>query len=176
MSKKIYKIFVAGLPDAGKTTFVKTCSQISPLITDVSSKNRKTTVAFDFGLIKIDEKREIHVYGTPGQERFSFMWEIIQKGALGYIYLIPAYGYELIQVLSHFNQVRNIAKIPSVIGITKTDLSANNSNIVFQVAQAFNVSEKDIFTLDPRVKADVKSALERIVKKVIENYEEKLVY
>jgi hypothetical protein len=169
---KIYKVLVAGPPDAGKTTFVRTCSQISPLNTDVKGESRSTTVALDFGLIRLSEESEIHIYGTPGQERFSFMWEILNKGAIGCIYLIPAYGYDLFHLASHYRQLRNVIDLPMVFGITKTDLNSENSDIIFHIFKTFNLSKEDVFTLDPRIKEDVKGALLKIVKKAIDMIEE----
>lgn len=173
---KIYKIIVAGPPDAGKTTFVKTCSQIVPLTTDVKGDHRATTVALDFGLIRLDEEREIHVYGTPGQERFSFMWEILKKGAIGCIYLIPAYGYDPVYLVSHYNQLKSVIDLPTIFGITKTDLSNENGDIIFRIYKLFSIKKEDVFTLDPRLKEDVKVALQKVVKKAIDMIEEQRNY
>lgn len=90
------KIVVAGSFGVGKTTFVTTVSEIPPLTTeaamtsasvgidDVSAVAQKTTttVAMDFGRITIDETVVLYVFGTPGQARFSFMWDDIANGAL----------------------------------------------------------------------------------------------
>ena len=47
-----------------------------------------TTVAMDYGVIRLDEDTKVHLYGTPGQERFNFMWEILSKGSMGLILLL----------------------------------------------------------------------------------------
>jgi signal recognition particle receptor subunit beta len=47
-----------------------------------------TTVAMDYGLMKLNNTERVHLYGTPGQERFDFMWDILKKGALGLVILI----------------------------------------------------------------------------------------
>ena len=89
-NKKKIKILISGPFAAGKTQFIKTISEIEPLTTErkTTAKNEKkvknfTTVAMDFGKITIDDEHELYLFGTPGQSRFDFMWEILGKGALG---------------------------------------------------------------------------------------------
>lgn len=167
------KIFIAGLPDSGKTTFVKTSSEITPLSTDVKVSDRETTIAFDFGLITLKTGHRIYVYGLPGQERFSFMWEIINKGAMGYIYLIPAGGYDIPKIVSHFSMTRKITSLPFIVGFTKLDLYRDASDLIQQIKTTIELNDDEIITLDPRKVIDVKSAIEKLFEKILRNYEEK---
>lgn len=167
MAKGVYKFFVAGLPDSGKTTFVKALSEVKPLDTDVTSSGRKTTVAFDFGLLKLEENIEIHLYGLPGQERFSFMWEILKKGAIGYIYLIPALGYNVESIVSHYEKTATIASLPHVVGITKTDLNPYSKEDIMKIAEMLEIDAGSVILIDPRKKEDAKTALKRLVSRVI---------
>src|SRR4051794_21137197 len=91
------KIIVAGGFGVGKTTTVRSISEIAPLTTEAEmtsvaigvdeprpeSHKTTTTVAMDFGCVTIDESLKLYLFGTPGQDRFGFMWDSLVNGALG---------------------------------------------------------------------------------------------
>jgi signal recognition particle receptor subunit beta len=92
---------------------------------EVAELKKTTTVSMDFGRLRIGEEEEemwLHLYGTPGQSRFNFMWDILIKRAHGYVLLVPAHlpgQFRNAQAIQSFMKARTSA--PCVIGITHVD-------------------------------------------------------
>ena len=122
------KIVVTGPFAAGKTTLIRTISEITVLSTerDVSDDTRarkpETTVAMDFGRITIDRDLVLYLFGTPGQERFDFMWEILGEGMIGYVCLVDGSREDSVEeargILAAF---RSMARVPYVVAVNRTD-------------------------------------------------------
>jgi uncharacterized protein len=122
------KIVVTGPFSAGKTTLIRTISEITVLSTERSitdeTKARKTdtTVAMDFGRITIDRELVLYLFGTPGQDRFDFMWEILGEGMLGYVLLIDASRPEsLDEAVGIREAFRKMARVPFVVGLNRAE-------------------------------------------------------
>ena len=125
-SGQAVKIVVTGPFSAGKTTLIRTISEITVLSTEKditdSTKSRKaeTTVAMDFGRITIDRDLVLYLFGTPGQDRFDFMWEILGEGMLGYILLVDSSREdsleEAVGILAAF---RKMARVPFVVALNR---------------------------------------------------------
>jgi small GTP-binding protein len=122
------KIVVTGPFAAGKTTLIRTISEITVLSTEKditdSTRSRKaeTTVAMDFGRITIDRDLVLYLFGTPGQDRFDFMWEILGEGMLGYVLLVDATREDsLEEAMSILAAFRRMARVPFVVGLNRTD-------------------------------------------------------
>jgi small GTP-binding protein len=120
------KIVVTGPFAAGKTTLIRTISEITVLSTETDitdetrSRKAETTVAMDFGRITIDRDLVLYLFGTPGQERFDFMWEILGEGMLGYILLVDSARQdsldEAVGILAAF---RKMARVPFVVALNR---------------------------------------------------------
>ena len=96
------KIVIVGGFGVGKTTMVRAVSEIRPLSTEetmtqagmgidntgLADGKTTTTVAFDFGLISLDDKMVLYLFGAPGQERFWFVWDRLFSGTLGAVVLV----------------------------------------------------------------------------------------
>jgi signal recognition particle receptor subunit beta len=124
-----HKIIFTGPVGAGKTTAITSISDIPIVSTDemasdmTSMRKPNTTVAMDYGLMKLDGKERVHLYGTPGQERFDFMWEILTEGGLGLILLLdntrPNPFGDMSFYIGAFREF--IDRTGLVIGITRMD-------------------------------------------------------
>ena len=94
MTQLTEKIIFAGSMGSGKTTAIKSISEIEPVSTEVDNNDTEqsnkelTTMAMDFGTLTLSDDSKLLLYGTPGQERLSFMWSVISDGSLGVIILI----------------------------------------------------------------------------------------
>ena len=92
----LYKIVFAGSVGSGKTTAIQSLSDIEVVSTEANASDevRKlkptTTVAMDYGLMRLDNGDQVRLYGAPGQKRFDFMWDILTENALGLVLLVNA--------------------------------------------------------------------------------------
>jgi uncharacterized protein len=122
------KMVVTGPFNAGKTEFIRSVSEIDVVSTErrISSEAERikesTTVAMDFGRITIDEDLVLYLFGTPGQRRFDFMWEILSEGMLGFVVMVdsnrPETFREARTILETF---RAYAPTPYVVAANKQD-------------------------------------------------------
>lgn len=158
------KIIFAGPVGAGKTTAIGAISDIAPVTTDARASdmtlNRKdtTTVALDYGVLMLDESTKVHLYGTPGQERFDFMWDILSHGGIGLILLLDNTRTNPVKDLQFFlNAFRDMLKdAPLVIGVTKTDMRATPSIETYAALLEKFDMRPPIFEIDARSREDVK--------------------
>lgn len=123
------KIVVTGPFNAGKSAFIQTVSEIDVVATErkITSEAEKikdtTTVAMDFGRITVDEDLVLYLFGTPGQRRFDFMWEILSEGMLGFIVLVDSTRPETFrEARSILETFRAYAPTPYVVAANKQDL------------------------------------------------------
>jgi small GTP-binding protein len=129
MQTQTVKIVVTGPFNSGKTELIRSVSEIDVVSTEkkVSSAGEavkeNTTVAMDFGRITVDDDLVLFLFGTPGQKRFDFMWEILSEGMLGFIVMIdstrPETFKEARTILETF---RAYAPTPYLVAANKQDL------------------------------------------------------
>src|SRR5919106_1138211 len=122
------KIVIAGPFAAGKTTLIKTISEVAIVGTDrvvtddTKNVKERTTVAMDFGRITFAQDLTLFLFGTPGQRRFEVMWEILSEGMIGFILLVHAGDERSIEEAAHILETfRQYADVPYVVGVTHLD-------------------------------------------------------
>ncbi|MBN1873425.1 MAG: ATP/GTP-binding protein [Anaerolineae bacterium] len=144
------KIVVTGPFSSGKTEFIQSISEIEVVSTERNITREseriksRTTVAMDFGRITIDEELILYLFGTPGQKRFDFMWEILSEGMLGFIVLVdstrPETFREARRILDTF---RSYSPVPYIVAANKQDLEdawpAEDLKIVLRVDESVKV-------------------------------------
>jgi small GTP-binding protein len=123
------KMVVTGPFNAGKTEFIRSVSEIEVVsterrITDHTSRiKNETTVAMDFGRITVDHDLVLYLFGTPGQKRFDFMWEILSEGMLGFVVLVDSVRPETFREARRILDVfQNYANTPYVVAANKQDM------------------------------------------------------
>jgi len=166
-----YKIVFTGPVGAGKTTAIAALSDVPPITTDESATdmtyNRKptTTVALDYGLMRLPDSQRIHLYGTPGQERFDFMWEILVEGGIGLVLLLdgtrPAPHKDMLFFLNAFRAF--IADTRVVIGVTRLDLAPSVTLDDLRVHLAATGLNPPLFTVDARRRSDVQTLVKALL-------------
>lgn len=122
------KMVVTGPFSSGKTQFISTISEIDVVRTErkISSDAEKikesTTVAMDFGRITVDSELVLYLFGTPGQRRFDFMWEILSEGMLGFVVMVDSSRPETFrEAKSILETFRAYAPTPYVVAANKQD-------------------------------------------------------
>jgi len=123
------KMVITGPFNSGKTQFIQSVSEIDVVSTErkITSEAERikesTTVAMDFGRITVDDELVLYLFGTPGQKRFDFMWEILSEGMLGFVVLVDSTRPETFrEAKSILETFRAYAPTPYVVAANKQDL------------------------------------------------------
>jgi uncharacterized protein len=163
------KIVISGGFGVGKTTFVGTISDIPPLTTEAAmtgmavgvddrgqvSTKTTTTVAMDFGRVAVDRSLVLYLFGTPGQDRFGFMWDDLVTGALGAIVLVDTRRLDdCFAAIDYFED----RQIPFVVVLNRFDGQLIHSVEAVRAALQLD-PDVPIVTTDARNRQNVKESV-----------------
>lgn len=161
-----YKIIITGPVGSGKTTAVNTLTDRNAILTDatvsdsdqITQKRKKTTtVAMDYDVARLDNDNLVHVYGTPGQERFDFMWDILSQGAHGVVLLLDNsrnYPFrDLKYYTGRFSKLIKASRL--IIGVTRFDLKQDPTIETYQHWLKTLDIKATVVAIDAREKDDI---------------------
>lgn len=172
------RLIVTGTVGAGKSTFIRSISEIEVVDTDTRATDetallkKRTTVALDFGRLQFTPDMALHLYGTPGQSRFDFMWDILIRKAHAYILLVAAHRPK------EFRQARKIitfmnqrAQIPMIIGLTHTDCFGawSEADIFLALGYMDDHNRPPIVKVNPTERESVAEAVIVLVQHLMQN-------
>lgn len=164
------KIVFSGPMGAGKTQAIASLSDIPVVSTEVQNTdldaNAKllTTVGMDYGELTLEGGSSIGLYGTPGQERFSFIWPILSQGALGVVILIDHSAADPVADLANYIKIfEDIYDGRIVIGVSQVDKKPEREFAIYRDWLAQNNKNFPVFPVDMRKKDDVLLLVESII-------------
>lgn len=168
------KILITGPMGAGKTTAIAAVSEVAPVKTEANNSDlaqhtkTHTTVALDYGEVRLADGDRLRLYGTPGQKRFNVMWQILSKGALGVVILIDMTRPDPVTDLAEYAKdfagvIRNSS---GVVGLSRAAENSNYETATFYTVLADLGLMLPIFAVDIRKRDDVLLLLEALFSQI----------
>lgn len=171
MSSVQHKIVFSGPVGAGKTTAISAISDRAPVSTEQSATDQtrhmkdETTVAMDYGSIRLPDNSLVNLYGTPGQKRFDFMWDVLSSGAIGLVLLLDHSATDpRTDMDDYLNAFTNLfGQHNTVIGINKFTYNQGISLDAYHEALAERDILCPILEIDARDKSDVAMLIQSLL-------------
>lgn len=169
-----YVVLVAGPMGAGKTTAIGALSDIPVVSTDVantdlsSNAKARTTACMDYGEIDLGSGERIRLYGIPGQERFDFMWKILEERALGLLLLVDNSAADALTELERFMRVFRsfLERGTLVVGLTRNDCVAARPSTEYLEILRKQARVIPVLRVDARERTQVRTMLSVLVAMV----------
>ncbi len=169
------KVVITGPFNAGKTSLIKAVSEITVLsterqVSDTSGEgDGETTVAMDFGRITVSDDVVLYLFGTPGQARFSFMWETLSEGMLGFVLIVDA------QAPATFDDAKgmidfftSMSDVPFVVAANK--VVPDDGDVLSRVRRDLSLPESvPLFAVDARSRESVKAVLLGLLYEILKS-------
>jgi hypothetical protein len=158
------KIIFTGPVGVGKTTAISTISDAPPVKTEAAATDEtallkeNTTVAMDYGTLQLDDGSTVHLYGTPGQDRFDFMWDILAESGIGLILLLDNTREDPLEDMSHYlNAFKDfITDREVVIGVNRYSEKNRPGLYSYHTRLKELGMQAPVFEIDSRERADIK--------------------
>ena len=168
------KVIFTGAMGAGKTAAIASLSEIPPLRTEVPTVDptrpdkNTTTVGLDYGELTLTESCKLRMFGTPGQERYRYLWEILAKGALGILILVDHSradsAEQFAMFLDGFSEA--VRTIPGAVGVTHFDDAEERPfDDYFQALEERDLT-LPILPIDARDRSDVLALIDAMLTNV----------
>ncbi len=171
-----YKIVFGGTMGSGKSSAIKALSEIDVLSTEAlntdleSHEKMLTTVGIDYGEITLDDGVKVGLYGTPGQERFDFIWAVICKGAIGTIVMIDHTAENPLIDLEQYVQAFQPFGNNIVIAVTHIDRKPERTLSIYRDWLKTRELNYPLFFVDARQQDDVLLLVETLIANIEVHY------
>ena len=169
-----HKIVFTGPVGAGKTTAIASISDIPPVRTEARSHDMRrapkeaTTVAMDYGLLRLGGGEKVHLYGTPGQARFDFMWDILAEGAIGLVLLVNNDARHALRALDRFLEAFAplLRETRLALGVTRMDIAADPTLADYNHRLQVHGLRAPVLEVDARRRSDVVVLLQALLYEI----------
>ena len=167
------KVVVTGAYGAGKTTLVRSLSEINVLTQErsvTSAGGDADTIAMDFGRLTVGDGLSMHLFGTPTRDRFDFMWDVVKDGMVGFIVLVDdSRADSLPEAVGVLNWFRERANVPYVVAVNKVS-AANAERSIRRTRHVLRIPDHvRVCAVDVRQRASSKQLLLQLLHAATED-------